>query len=135
MKFITIIMLMLAQAAFALPVVCNSNEKNDKELPLLQVKINDKTAIRQGDQVYKLYVLGVVARDPFEDLHVLYGTDSVLAEKIHMTVLKDQTVYGYVDVKSPDKNGIYEGNIRIGGILRSRVIPVTCADEAIHGEI
>jgi hypothetical protein len=52
-----------------------------------------------------------------------------------MTLVKDGTVYGYIDANSPDSNGIYEGKIRIGGILRNRVMPVVCTDEAIHGAI
>lgn len=134
MKSLFVLLLFIAQAAWALPIVCESPEKtNDR--PTLRVKINSKVGVQMNNNVWSLHVIGVTAQDPFESLHRLYGSGSPRPESIHMTLVKSGAVYGYIDASSPASNGLYEGKIRIGGILKNRIMPVECTDEAIHGVV
>lgn len=134
MKSAAFLFFFFAQSALALPVVCHSHEKTNN-LSTLRIKINPKTRVRQNGQVWNLHVIGVTAQEPTEKLHRMYGSGGLRPESMKMTIVKDGAVYGYVDADSPERNGIYDGKIRIGGVLRGRVIDVRCFDEEIHGEI
>jgi hypothetical protein len=132
MKFALLALLFVAQSALALPIVCESHEKSG-EISTLRVKISDKVSVQQNGSVWKLHQIGISPVGDGERRQIMYGSSSPRPDGINMTIVKDGYVYGYVDAKSPHKNGIYEGKIRVGGILKSRVIDVECVDEAIHG--
>ena len=130
MKSALFLALLFAQSAFALPVVCESLEKLN-DLSVMRVKINAKRAVRQGDSVWDLYLLGVSARDPKLSQTRMYGSGNVDSSRIYMTLVKDNFVYGYVGLTSEQKDGQFTGKIRIGGLLRGREIDVVCEDEAL----
>lgn len=134
MKFTLIALAFISHAAFALPVVCESYEKTNG-ISTLRVKINGKVSVKQNDQVWTMNRIGVTPNSPGERQTLMYGSGDVRPESISMTMVKDGFVYGYVSVRSPSKNASYEGKIRIGGILRGRVIDVRCTDENPPGEI
>jgi hypothetical protein len=118
----------------AMPIICESHEKSG-EISTLRVKINDKIPVRMNGGIWDLHLLGISPIGPGEMRVRMYASPSPRPESIKMTIVKDGAVYGYVDADSPSKNGIYDGKIRIGGILKSRVMNVECIDEAIHGEL
>jgi hypothetical protein len=133
MKFVLIALAFIAHSAFALPIICESHEKSG-DISTLRVKINEAVPIEMNGAIWKEHVLGISPVGPGEIRQMMYASPSPRPEAINMTIVKGGAVYGYVSAESPDRNGIYEGKIRIGGILRSRVIDVECTDEAIHGE-
>jgi len=133
MKFMLFALAFISHGALALPVICESYEKTDG-ISSLRVKINDEIRVRQNGRIWKLNEIGVTPIGPRERRIIMYGSGSVRPESISMTIVKDGYVYGYVSVKSPEKNGSYEGKIRIGGILRGRIIDVRCTDENQTGD-
>lgn len=133
MKFTLLALLFVAQSAIALPIICESHEKSG-DISTLRVKIGDLVAIRMNGNVWDKYRLGISPIGPGETRQIMYASPAPREDGINMTIVKDGFVYGYVDARSPEKNGIYDGKIRIGGILRSRIIDVQCIDEAVHGK-
>jgi hypothetical protein len=123
-----------SHSAVALPVVCESLEKTN-EVSTLRVKINPKVRILQNRNVWDLYQMGITPQGPGEMRQVMYGTESVRPESIQLSIVKAGSVHGYVDVSSASMNGIYQGKIRISGIVRGRIMDVECFDEAIQGEM
>ncbi len=132
MKTALFILAFITQSAMAMPIVCESDEKTG-DISTLRVKIGKQVSVNMNGAVWKLHQLGISPLGPGEYRQIMYASPTPRPESIHMTIVKDGAVYGYVDAKSPETNGIYTGKIRIGGILRSRVIEVECRDEAIHG--
>ena len=132
MKIFLFTLAFYAHSAVALPVVCESMEKTN-EVSTLRVKINPKVSILQNRKVWDLYQLGITPRGAGEMRQVMYGTESVRSESIKLSIVKAGSIHGYVDVSSASMNGIYQGKIRISGILRGRIMDVECVDEAIHG--
>ncbi len=133
MKFIILAFAFLSHTAFALPILCESYEKTG-DISTLRVKINEKIRVQQNGRVWNLNLIGVSPIGPGERQTRMYGSGAIRPESIHMTIVKDGYVYGYVDVKSPEKNASYEGKIRIGGILRGRIIDVRCTDDNPPGD-
>lgn len=134
MKAMLIALAFVSHAAFALPVLCESYEKSDG-ISVLRVKINKKIKVRQNGRIWDLNEIGITPIDSGVRRTLMYGSGETRPESIHMTIVKDGFVYGYVSVKSPEKNGSYEGKIRIGGILRGRIIDVRCTDENPPGDL
>lgn len=132
MKALLLILAFITQSALAMPIVCESHEKTG-DISTLRVKIGDMVAVNMNGSVWRKHRLGISPLGPGERQQIMYASPTPRPESINMTIVKDGYVYGYVDASSPEKNGIYTGKIRIGGILRSRVIEVECHDEAIHG--
>jgi hypothetical protein len=134
MKAALFLLALITQSVMAMPIICESHEKSG-EISTLRVKINDKIPVRMNGGIWDLHLLGISPIGPGEMRVRMYASPSPRPESIKMTIVKDGAVYGYVDADSPSKNGIYDGKIRIGGILKSRVMNVECIDEAIHGEL
>lgn len=132
MKFLILALAVTAQSALALPIVCDSYEKTGS-LSTLRIRIGEKVRVRQNNRIWNLHKIDI---SPAADRnHKMYGTGSPRPESISMTIVKDGSVYGYVEAKSPEENGEFEGKVRIGGIVRGRVMEVKCFDEEIHGEV
>lgn len=132
MKAALLILAFITQSAMAMPIVCESHEKTG-EISTLRVKIGDLVSINMNGNLWKMHRLGISPLGPGETRQIMYASSTPAPEYINMTIVKAGTVYGYIHANSPEKNGIYSGKIKIGGILRSRVIDVECVDEAIHG--
>lgn len=134
MKILFVLFAILSQAAHALPVICESYEKAEGA-PALRIKINQKVSVNMNGTIWPKHLIGVSPVGRGEVRTIVYGSGNIRPESINMSIVKDGWVYGYVDVKSFEKNGHYEGKIRIGGTLRGRVIDVRCTDENPPGEL
>lgn len=132
MKAALIALMFITQSALAIPIVCESHEKTG-EISTLRVKIGKEMPVSMNGSIWNLHRLGITPQGPGELRQIMYASASPRPESIHMTIVNRGSVYGYIEARSPEKNGIYTGKIRIGGILKSRVIDVECLDEAIHG--
>lgn len=130
MKALLLVLVFITQSVRAMPIVCSSQEKSG-DISTLRVKIGPLMNINMNGGSWKLHRIGI---SPFNELRsIMYGSSTPNEERISMTIVKDGAVYGSVNAKSPSKNGIYVGQVRIGGVLRGRTMDVECIDEAIHG--
>lgn len=132
MKVVLFALALISQSALALPIVCESHEKTG-DISTLRVKINKERPVNQNGRTWDLHLIGISPVGQGERRQIMYGSGSPRPESIKMTIVKDGYVYGFVDVDSPEKNGLFSGKVRFGGILRGREISVDCLDEAIHG--
>lgn len=130
MKFALLLLAFLSQSALAIPIVCESFEKTG-ELPMLRVKIGTLMNIKVDGDIWEKHRIGI---SPAGDLRkIMYASPTPTDERISMTVIDKNFVMGVISARSPQKNGIYKGTVRISGVLKSKTFEVECLDEAIHG--
>jgi len=126
----SLLFLLASFNSYALPISCYSVDKTNG-IHNVKIKISDinrVTVIVDENTKRYPYIIGISYYDGSKE--VVYGSGSISEKFITLSLIKDQTVLGYLNTTLDKKQKFFEGTAR-----KNKGVKIKCADSSREEEL